>query len=62
LKKPVVQKQLELIKLRNQSTAFGNDSIVNVSIQGKKLIISRTNLDSSIKLTADFEDYSYTIE
>lgn len=24
--------------------------------------INRTNLDSSINLTADFEDYSYTIE
>lgn len=62
LKKPVVQKQLELLKLRNENPAFDKNSIVNVTIQGKKLIISRKNIDSSIKLIADFNDYSYTIE
>jgi sucrose phosphorylase len=62
LQKPVVQKQLELLKLRNRHAAFEEESRIYVSTSGKKLIISRENGAARLKLTANFEDYSYTIE
>ena len=62
LKKPVVAKQLELLKLRNNNPAFDLNSKVDVQGHGSKLTIAWKGKKNSVKFTADFNDYSYSYE
>ena len=62
LKKPVVAKQLELLKLRNNNPAFDLNSKVDVQGHGSKLTIIWKGKKNSVKFTADFNDYSYSYE
>ncbi len=62
MKKPVVQKQLELLRLRNTNPAFGFDSKLDIDQDGSALTMTWQNGDNKISLKADFATYEYTIE
>jgi len=62
MKKPVVQKQLELLRLRNTNPAFGFDSKLDIDQDGSVLTMTWQNGDNKISLKADFATYEYTIE
>ena len=61
LKNPVVQKQLELLKLRYSHPAFDFDSKVEFTGQDSKFTIKWTKNDNSIQLDCDLADLSYSI-
>ena len=61
LKNPVVQKQLELLKLRYSHPAFDFDSKVEFTGQDNKFSIKWTKNDNSIQLDCDLADLSYSI-
>ena len=61
LKNPVVQKQLELLKLRYSHPAFDFDSKVEFTGQDNKFTIKWTKNDNSIQLDCDLADLSYSI-
>ena len=61
LKNPVVQKQLELLKLRYSHPAFDFDSKVEFTGQDNKFTIKWTKDDNSIQLDCDLADLSYSI-
>ena len=60
--KEVVQKQLELLRLRNTNPAFGFDSNLDIKTNGSVMTFTWTNGEHSISLDADFADYSYSIK
>ena len=62
LKKTVVQKQLELIRMRNRLKAFAEDAQVKVFCEGHLLNIHREFGESYANLRVDFENGTYTIE
>ncbi len=62
MKKPVVQKQLELLRLRNTNPAFGFDSKLDIRQDGSKLVMTWQNGDNKITLNADFSTCDFTIE
>lgn len=62
LNKPIVKKQLELLKLRNTHPVFTEDAKVDVDLKDNTFIISWTNDKSSLKLIVDINNYSYSIE
>ena len=61
LKNPVVQKQLELLKLRYSHPAFDFDSKVEFTGQDNKFTIKWTKDDNSIQIDCDLADLSYSI-
>ena len=62
LKKDVVKKQLELLRLRNTNPAFGFDSELNISTEGSVMIFTWKKDGHEATLRADFSDYSYEIK
>lgn len=61
LKLPVVQKQLELLRLRNTSPAFGFESDFVIFIAGTKMKIKWSVPEHEVILVADFATYDYEI-
>lgn len=61
MKKPVVQKQLELLRLRNTNPAFGFDAKLSITQDGSVMNFTWENNGSSITLKADFSTYNYEI-
>ncbi|MBE5910613.1 glycosidase [Pseudobutyrivibrio sp.] len=61
LGKEVVQKQLELLRLRNTHPAFGFESNLEASADGNTLVLAWENGGRHAKLTANLVDYSYTV-
>jgi sucrose phosphorylase len=61
MKKDVVQKQLELLRLRNTNPAFGFDAQLDIQTNGSVMTFTWTNGDHKISLKADFSDYSFEI-
>ncbi|WP_026529115.1 alpha-amylase family glycosyl hydrolase [Butyrivibrio sp. VCD2006] len=61
LKKPVVQKQLDLLRLRNTNPAFGFDANLSLEQDGSALTFTWENNGSKISLKADFATYDYEI-
>ena len=61
LEKPVVQKQLELLRLRNTNPAFGFDSNLSLEQDGSVLTFTWENSGNKIALKADFATYDYEI-
>lgn len=59
MSKDVVQKQIELLKIRSTNPAFSSKSRVTVEGTGTKLMISWEYKDSRICLEADFSDHSF---
>ncbi len=62
LKKDVVKKQLELLKLRNTNPAFGFGAELETVVSGSVMTFTWTNGEHKISLKADFSDYSYEIQ
>lgn len=62
LKKPIVQKQLELIRMRNRLKAFDESAQIKVFCEGHLLNIHREFGESYANLRVDFENGTYTIE
>ncbi|WP_026494953.1 alpha-amylase family glycosyl hydrolase [Butyrivibrio sp. WCD3002] len=59
--KPVVQKQLELLRLRNTNPAFGFDAKLSITQDGSVTSFTWENNGSKITLKADFSTYEYEI-
>ena len=62
LKKDVVKKQLELLRLRNTHPAFGFDSNFTANSDGTNLTLGWKKDGHSIKLIANLKDYSFEIK
>ena len=62
LKKDVVTKQLELLRMRNTHKAFEKGAVITVSEEGPKLSIRYDNGEAYALLTVDFEAGAYEIE
>ena len=62
LSEPLTLKQLELLRFRKNSKAFGADAEIEVSGKGQTLCIEWKNNGYFAKLTANLQDYSYAIE
>ena len=62
IKNPVVQKQLELLKLRYSHPAFDFDSKVEFTGENSKFTIKWTKNDNSIQLDCDLETLIYEIK
>ena len=62
LKKDVVTKQLELLRMRNTHKAFEKGAVITVSEEGPKLSIRYDNGEAYALLTVDFEARAYEIE
>lgn len=61
LKTEVVNKQLEIIRLRNTSNAFSGEVEIN-DVCDDKIDVKWTNDKSIVHLKADLNDYKFTIE
>ncbi len=61
LRNPVVQKQLELLKLRYTHPAFAFDSNVEFTGEGSKFTIKWTKDDNTIQLDCDLNTLDYSI-
>ncbi len=61
MKKDVVQKQLELLRLRNTNPAFGFNAQLDIQTNGSVMTFTWTNGEHKIALKADFSDYSFEI-
>lgn len=62
LKKPIVQKQLELIRMRNTWSVFSEDAKVEVYCEGALLTIGWELGEAFERLRVDFDSGRYTIE
>lgn len=58
----IVQKQLELIRFRNQCPAFGESAKLTVEADGSKLEFVWENNNEKAILQADFETDEFTIK
>ena len=62
IKKPIVKKQLELLKLRNTHPAFSDEATINVTrISDQDLTITWKNQDKYASLIVDFKNLDYSI-
>ena len=62
VKKDVVAKQLELLRMRNTHKAFEKGAVITVAEEGPKLSIRYDNGEAYALLTVDFEAGAYEIE
>ena len=62
LGKEVVQKQLELLRLRNTNPAFGFGAKLDIKTAGKVMTFTWENEGNKVSLVANFEDYSFEIK
>lgn len=62
LKKDVVKKQLELLKLRNSHPAFSAGAEITVKADGSSLVITWRSGDSEATLDADLANVTYTVK
>lgn len=62
MQQPVVQKQVELLNLRNSHPAFAPDAHMEIEAKGPKLEITWTKDGDFARLQADFETMEYNIE
>ncbi len=61
LKKPVVQKQLELMRLRNTHPAFSEDATMDFASNGKNIEITWAGKQASVTLKANLKTYDYEV-
>ncbi len=61
LKRPVVQKQLELLRLRSSCPAFHPEAAIDVSASGSRLSITWRYAGAFAALEADFATGEYTV-
>ena len=61
LDKPVVKKQLEMLRFRNTCPAFTEDAKITIDCDGSKMTITWANDKAAASLTVDFEKETYEI-
>ena len=61
LKKPVVQKQLELMRLRNTHPAFSEDATMDFESNGENIEITWVGKQASVTLKANLKTYDYEV-
>lgn len=61
LKKPVVQKQLELMRLRNTHPAFSKDATMDFASNGENIEITWAGEQASVTLKANLKTYDYEV-
>jgi len=61
LKLEVVQKQLELLKMRGRFDVFCEDAVITSAAEGTRLVLQWETKEERAVLTADFADCSYRI-
>ena len=61
LQKPVVQKQLELMRLRNTHPAFAKDATMTFVSEGETISITWTAKNASVTLKANLKTYDYEV-
>jgi sucrose phosphorylase len=61
LKKPVVQKQLELMRLRNTHPAFSKDATMTFESEGENIAITWADKQASVTLKANLKTYDYEV-
>lgn len=62
IKKPIVKKQLELLKLRNTHPSFSEEATIEITRSGESdLSITWTNKDKYASISIDFKKSDYTI-
>lgn len=59
---PIVQKQLELLRLRNMHPAFHKDAEINIACDGAGLCISWQYEGNKVCLAADLKNCSFSID
>ncbi len=62
LDKPVVKKQLEMLRFRNTCPAFTEDAKVTITCEGSEMSITWINDKGTASLTVDFEKETYEIK
>lgn len=62
LERPVVQKQLELLRMRNTFPAFGSESRMEADWEGSRLTIRWEKGGYTASLQADFDTCEYLVE
>lgn len=62
LDKPVVKKQIEMLRFRNTCPAFTEDAKVTITCEGSEMSITWTNDKGTASLTVDFEKETYEIK
>ena len=62
LKKNVVQKQLEMLRMRNTCPVFSEDAEITSELNGSEMHIVWKNAYGTAELTADFEKETYSID
>lgn len=61
LKTDLVQKQIEMIRMRNTFPAFSERALLNVAANGENIIMQWTYKEYVAKLEANLKEYSYRI-
>ena len=62
LNKPVVHKQLEMLRFRNTCPAFTEDARVTIDCNGSEMTVTWVNNRASASLKVDFEKETYKIQ
>jgi sucrose phosphorylase len=62
LKKDVVQKQLEMLRMRNTSEIFSEDAEISCDLNGSLMCIIWKNAAGCARLDVDFEKETYSIK
>lgn len=62
LPKDIVKRQLEILRFRNTSKAFGANAKMEFSVCESKIEISWTNEGEMARLFADLAEYTFSYE
>ena len=61
MKKPIVQKQIELLRMRNQFSVFSANAKIVAEVNGTKMDIRWQSGSEEAALQTDFGDYSFSV-
>ena len=61
MKKPIVQKQIELLRMRNQFPVFSANAKIVAEVNGTKMDIRWQSSSEEAVLQTDFGDYSFSV-
>lgn len=61
MKKPIVQKQIELLRMRNQFSVFSANAKIVAEVNGTKMDIRWQSGSEEAVLQTDFGDYSFSV-
>ncbi|WP_419017495.1 hypothetical protein [Hominenteromicrobium sp.] len=61
MKKPIVQKQIELLRMRNQFPVFSANAKIVAEVNGTKMDIRWQSGSEEAVFQTDFGDYSFSV-